>query len=204
MYCVLLCTNCQGAQKVSKIRWQGQLYEYTCYSNGLAQCPRCFTKITKPIYVYLHTLGHILTGYLDDSLLLAVEYNGCVKTIADAISTFDKLGFVVHPSKPVSSPTQEITYLGFIINSKEMTVRLTEKRKLALTACCVAISSNRKNKIRDIARLLGLMVASFSAVHMGPLHYRELEKEKIKALQQNKNREAYMTISDRANDELQW
>ena len=49
------------------------------------------------------------------------------------------------------------------------------------------------------------MVASFSAVPMGPLHYRELEKEKIKALRQNKNNwEAYVTISDRANDELQW
>ena len=65
---------------------------------------------------YLHTSGHILTGYLDDSLLLAVEYNGCVKTIPDTISTFDKLGV---------TPTQKITYLGFIINSKEMTVRLT-------------------------------------------------------------------------------
>ena len=152
---------------------------------------------------------HILTGYLDDSLLLAVEYNDCVKTILfqRLINYFkvDKLGFVVHQSKSVLSPTQEITYLGFIINSKEMTVGLTEKRKLALTECCVAISSNQVNKIKDIARLLGLMVASFSAVPMGPLHYRELEKEKIKALPQNKNNsEAYLTISDRANDELQW
>ena len=40
---------------------------------------------------------------------------------------------------------------------------------------------------------------------MGPLHYRELEKGKIKAFNQNKNNwEAYMTFSDRANDELQW
>ena len=150
-YCV---PTAREHRKYLKFLWQGQLYEYTCYSNGFVQCPRCFTKITKPIYAYLQTSGHSLTGYLDDSLLLTVEYNDCAKTIADAISTFDKLGFVVHPSKSVLSPTQEITCLRFIINSKEMAVRFTEKRKLAVSECCVTISSNRKNKIRDIARLL--------------------------------------------------
>ena len=129
-YCVPIARE---HRKTIKFLWQGQLYEYKFYTNGLAQCPRCFTKITKPIYVYLHTSGHILTGYLDDSLLLTVEYNDCVKTIPYTISTFDKLGFVVHPSKSVLSPTQEITYLEFIIKSEEMTVRITEKRKFALT-----------------------------------------------------------------------
>ena len=150
-YCV---PTAREHRKYLKFLWQGQLYEYTCYSNGFVQCPRCFTKITKPIYAYLQTSGHSLTGYLDDSLLLAVEYNDCAKTIADAISTFDKLDFVVHPSKSVLSPTQEITCLRFIIISKEMAVRFTGKRKLAVSECCVTISSNRKNKIRDIARLL--------------------------------------------------
>ena len=126
-----------------------------------------FFLITNPVYAYLNTLGHILEGYRGDSLLLAAEYNDCVTTIADAISTFDKLGFVVHLSKSVLLPTQEINYR--IYNQiKKMKLRLTEKRKIALTECCVAISSNRNNKIINIARLLGLMVASFSAVHMDP------------------------------------
>ena len=32
-------------------------------------------NITKPVYAHLNTLGHILTDYLDDSLLVAAEYN---------------------------------------------------------------------------------------------------------------------------------
>ena len=51
-YCVPIARE---HRKYLNFLWQGQLYEYTCYSNGLAQCPRCFTKITKPIYAYLHT-----------------------------------------------------------------------------------------------------------------------------------------------------
>ena len=42
------------------------------------------------------------------------------------------------------------------------------------------------------------------ALSMDLLQYRELEKEKIKAFNQNKNNwEAYIAISDRVNDELQ-
>ena len=91
-------------------------------------------KITNPVYAYLNTLDHILEGYRGDSLLLAAEYNDCVTTIADAISTFDKLGFVFHLSKSVLLPTQEINYR--IYNEmKKMKLRLTEKRKIALTEC---------------------------------------------------------------------
>ena len=40
--------------------------------------------------------------------------------------------------------------------------------------------------IREVAKVIGLMVASFSAVEFGPLFYRNLEKEKSKALKMNR------------------
>ena len=39
------------------------------------------------------------------------------------------LGFTIHSEKPVLKPTQNLTYLGFIINSKDMTLKLTEQKK---------------------------------------------------------------------------
>lgn len=192
-------------RKYLKFLWQGELYEYTCYSNGLAQCPRCFTKITKPVYAHLHNLGHIITGYLDDSLLIGEEKRDCLKNIGDTVGIFDELGFTVHPSKSVLKPTQEIVYLGFIINSKEMTLRLTEKRIKTFLECCEKVSSNRFNTIRHIARLIGLMVSNFPAVPYGPLYYKQLEKEKIKALKENRhNWEKNIKLSHEALTEIKW
>ncbi|MPC56865.1 hypothetical protein E2C01_050831 [Portunus trituberculatus] len=42
-----------------------------------------------------------------------------------------------------------------------------------------------KEKIRVVARVVGLLVATIPAVEMGKLHYRRMEKVKIKALEKN-------------------
>ena len=46
------------------------------------------------------------------------------------------MGFVVHPEKSVLVPSQEIEYLGFIINSVTMTVRLTTEKKKKIFDLC--------------------------------------------------------------------
>ena len=45
------------------------------------------------------------------------------------MNIFQELGFVIHPEKSQIVPTQEIKFLGFIINSREMTISLTPQRK---------------------------------------------------------------------------
>ena len=40
-----------------------------------------------------------------------------------------EFGVVVHPEKSVLTPSRQITYLGFIINSENMTVAATDEKK---------------------------------------------------------------------------
>ena len=40
-------------QKYLKFQWRGKLYKYVCFPNGLAFCPRKFTKLLKPVYSHL-------------------------------------------------------------------------------------------------------------------------------------------------------
>ncbi len=83
-------------------------------------------------------------------------------------------------------------------------IYLKRKSKLIATEC-KQLSLQKTSKIRDVARVIGLLVASFSAVEYGKLHYRELEQAKIKALKQIKgNYEAYMYITRKMKSELQW
>ena len=45
-------------QKYLKFQWRGKLYMYTCFPNGLAICPRKFTKLLKPVFSSLRSIGH--------------------------------------------------------------------------------------------------------------------------------------------------
>ena len=102
-------------------------------------------------------------------------------------------------------PMQEITYLGFVINSQTMTIMLTHERKQKLLNACACLLEKTAEKIRTVASCIGLMVASFVAVPLGPLYYRVLEKDKNRALSENKgNCERKMLVSEESKNELRW
>ena len=50
-----------------KILWGGQLYMLTAFPNGLACCPRLFTKLLKPVMAHLHMLGFVSAIFTDDT-----------------------------------------------------------------------------------------------------------------------------------------
>ena len=110
-------------QKYLKFSWRGQLYKFACFPNGLAPCPRQFTKLLKPVFSTLRKLGHISVVYIDDTWLTFEDYNSCVNNLADTITLLDMLGFVIHPEKSILIPTQEITFLGFIFSAVNMTLK---------------------------------------------------------------------------------
>ena len=71
---------------------------------GLAPVPRKFTKLTKPILAHLHDLGHVITSFIDDSLLVGQTEEDIVHSVTDTIKVFDSLGFVIHEEKSQFMP----------------------------------------------------------------------------------------------------
>ena len=62
-----------------------------------------------------------------------------------------------------------------------------------------------KISLRELARILGNIVASFPAVAYGPLFYRHLEREKITGLKYHKgNFEEKNRLSAKAKAEIKW
>ena len=104
----------KGDRKYLMFEWQGSYYQIP---NGLSHAPRLFTKILKPVYAHLRMQGYTCMGHIDDSLLIASTYDDCTCNITATVELFTKLGFVMHSDKLVFEPTQEIEFLGFIINS---------------------------------------------------------------------------------------
>lgn len=104
-------------QKYLKFEWNGQLYQFLCYPNGLGTCPRKFTKVTKVPLAELRKDNSIISGFIDDFHLQGHDYEDCNRTLKNSILLLDKLGFVIHPEKSAFIPSQRIVYIGFVIDS---------------------------------------------------------------------------------------
>lgn len=81
--------------------------------------------------------------------------------------------------KSVTVPTQQILYLGLIIDSVTMTVSLPEDKfrrlhdlvREAISVC----SLGKRVTIRALAKVTGFLISCLQAVPYGMCHYRSLE-----------------------------
>ena len=186
-------------QKYLKFCWKNTLYQFTCLPQGLACAPRLFTKLMKPVLASLRERGHLSSGYLDDSLLVGYSYTECKSNIVDTTNLLTNLGLYPHEDKSVTIPTQIIQHLGFVLNSIDMTVSLTEGKISTLTQIAQLVLSKSEMPIRLVAKLIGHMVSCFPRVEFGELFYRQLEIEKSASLKsKNGNFDTNMSLSEKA------
>ena len=192
-------------RKFLKFMWKGQLYNFTCFANGLCMAPRYFTKIMKPVFATLRSKGHISSSFLDDCYLQGQTFEECSKNVQDTLELLQSLGFVIHPEKSVLQPKKSIKHLGFIINSEEMRVTLSEEKKVKILRSADQLLKSPLVTIRQLARFIGMLVASFPAVLWGRLYYRKLESLKKKALKSHKgNYDADIMLNNEAVREITW
>ena len=185
--------------------FDGDLYQFTCLPNGLSEAPRKFTKIMKVIYSTLRKMGHANVGYIDDSILQGDTYSDCDQNIRDTVILMDDLGFTVHPVKSVLVPTQIIVFLGFLLNSIDMTVKLTPEKCTKLRENCNRVLKAKRLTIRQLAELVGRMVACEPGVQHAPLFYKRLELAKNRALQQCcGDFDAHLHLTQVMQSDIQW
>lgn len=192
-------------QKYFRFTWNGQIYQYTCLANGVSDGPRIFTKLMKPVYAKLRSMGYINSGFIDDSLLCGDTLQECTQNVNATTDLITRVGFMLNTEKSVLTPTTRISYLGNVIDSERMIVELPENRQQSIISACKNLFKKCTATIREVAKVIGLVVASFSAVEYGKLHYRKLEKAKVNALKLNKgNYDAFMLVSRDMKTEIQW
>lgn len=188
-----------------KFLWGNQCYQFNVMPNGYIDAMRVFTKVLKPIFSRLRKLGHPSIIYVDDSLLKGDNYAECLENIELTKELLESTGFTIHYNKSVISPTQNITFLGFDIDTVRMTISITDKKKAKIQDLCISILKTHSPTTRRIACLLGNISASFEGVPFGRLHFRDLEQDKIKSLKQNKgNFESTCKLSDRGIKNIKW
>ena len=192
-------------QKYLRFAWWDTLYQYTCLPNGLSSAPQIFTKIMKPVFQTLRKQGHMSSSYIDDCYLQGETYNECADNVDVSTSRLKQLGFFPHEEKSQMVPTQQITYLGFELNSITMTVTLTKERATNIKQKCATILAAKQVTILKLAHVIGHLVSSFPGVEHGPLYYRSLEHEKTTSLANHHGHyDAQITLSADSVSDLHW
>ena len=192
-------------RKFLKFVWNGQLYEFRTLPMGLSSSPRIFTKVMKPPLATLRQDGYTISGYLDDFYLQGGGFQECSNNIKQTVKLFLSLGFTLHQDKCVLTPTKELTFLGFMLNTSFMTLKLSLRKKEELRSLCLQVLNGEVFTIRFIAHVIGKIVSSLPGVEFGRLHYRNMERDKIKALANNRGDfDGHLHLSESAKQELRW
>ena len=185
--------------------WQEDHYQFTCLPQGLSSAPRIFTKLMKPVFAYLRSHGYTAICYIDDCILISESEDHLISGINFALRLFDSLGLTVNVKKSVLHPVQEIEFLGFLLNSQELSVKLTQRKIQKIYDMGKELYKKQSVTIRQLASFIGNLVAMEPAMKNAPLYYKPLEIVRNEALKSyNGNYEAYICLSSETKTLIDW
>ena len=103
---------------------EGVTYQFTCLPFGLACAPWVFTKLMKTVVTLLRSWGFRMIIYIDDILVMAESATLVRQHLEVLVHLLQCLGFLINFEKSVMSPTQELEFLGMVVNTDTLTVSL--------------------------------------------------------------------------------
>ncbi|KAG8539574.1 hypothetical protein GDO81_020726 [Engystomops pustulosus] len=150
-------------------------YQFTCLPFGLSSAPRVFTKVAVVLSAALRLQGIQVIPYLDDWLLIAQTEHLMYHDLAVVLKTLEVHGFVVNKKKSSLVPATSQKFLGFIINSSNMTLSLSSARITALKKAIKHLILHPRTTIRKAMAVLGRITSAIEAVPWAKTHMRGLQ-----------------------------
>ncbi len=176
-------------QKFFCFDYEGSRYQFTCLVMGLSISPLYFSKLVGVLVQLARKWGIQISFYMDDTLLRAKSFNQALQDTQVVGSLFQLAGFLLHDEKSVHVPTQQIKYLGFVIDSVDMTISLPEDKvvrlRRAVRKALKELNNGRQLTVRIAAKTIGFIISSIPATVYGKAHFRQLEFAKTAQLLEN-------------------
>ena len=193
-----------SCQKYLCFRWEDRTFQFTCMPFGLSSAPRIFTKILRPVITYLRSQGIRLVIYLDDLLVLAQSKEDLLQYRNLILDLLENPGSPreTYP-KSVLTPTQEITFLGFCVNTLTLHLFLPREKVTQAVREAQNLIQEGTASARQLSRLIGRFTSTLPAILPGPLHYRGLQQLKHAALRQG-GYDSSLPLTTEAKQDLEW
>lgn len=127
--------------------------------------------------ITLRQNSHLNVGYIDDSYLQGKDVKECLLNISATQTLFTSLGFVINVEKSSLILSQQIKFLGLVLDLVAMSIILTEDKRDKLKALWKALQHKYETTITDLGQLVGTAVSSLPVVQFERLHDKKLEIE---------------------------
>jgi hypothetical protein len=158
--------------------FNGQWYMFKCLVMGISIAPFLFSKLMAMLVRFARAAGIDVSFYLDDTLLRAPSWGLAWRDLRVFGQLLQLAGFLLHADKSVYKPTQVIKYLGFIIDSRSMTLQLPNDKMQKITRALQQALNDATAQVpwtvRQAAQLVGWLLAALPATRYGQGHLRAL------------------------------
>ena len=143
--------------------------------------------------------------YIDDTFIRASTEKQALDSLNYTRELFEKCGLTINKKKSCMVPTTRMEFLGFIIDSVEYSIAITVGKRQNLRSIIenILASPRKKIHIKLLAKIIGIIVSFFPASDLARLHYRKLERFKIKQLRVG-NWKMHVKLNTECLDELSW
>ncbi|XP_078025738.1 uncharacterized protein LOC144463846 [Epinephelus lanceolatus] len=148
----------------------GRVYEFQMLPFGISLAPRTFSRCMDAALSPLRQRGIRILNYLDDWLVCAVSEEQCHHHVALLLEHVQRLGLRLNYKKSRLQPSQVMTFLGMVLDSRRATVTLTLERQPALRTCLALFQLHARVNWGLCLRLMGLMAATVQVVPLALLH----------------------------------
>ena len=164
-----------------------------------------FTKITKPILVHIRrNLVIHCVMYSDDILISGRTKTDCLQKAKKVMTLLQECNFKINMKNSILGPTQQIEFLGLILDSIQMKVFLPEPKVLDLIESCQAILSVTSLTARSLASLQGKMSSCLQEVLPALTFYRAIQADIHQAIGKTNNFNKKLILSSEAKSEILW
>ena len=152
----------------------GQTFQWLATPFGLKTSPMAWWRVFRTATRLLRRLHMRTAWWVDDGITAhPTELEACQEGLA-VFRVLGALGFKFSP-KTKPTPTQKVEFMGYIIDSTNMTIRLNGRRRHNLLHSLKQAAKRKVVTPKDIRRLLGQLPACRLVVKGAAMHSRQLQ-----------------------------
>ena len=144
-----------------------QFYLFTVLPFGLATACYAFTKLLRPLVKYWRSQDLRAILYLDDGIVAVSGKGAAVQASHKVRRDLRDAGLVEHIEKCNWAPTQQITWLGFLLDLDKGRIFVPTDKVDRLKSQLVQVLDRPTLKARDLASIIGKLISMSLAV--GPV-----------------------------------
>ena len=194
----------KSSQPYLAFTWGDRSYCWTRLPFGLKTSPRVFTKLLKPVVATLRQEGITLIVYLDDFLLIGDTPSRVLNHVKRTTQLLHTLGYTVNYEKSVLTPTQNITFLGYNLDSVAMRLSLPPNKLMEIKESINSFLTTSQISLRALSTVLGKLTALTTVVRSVRYHCTGILQQFSSITKHTRNFDSIINLPHDVRTDLLW